>query len=142
MLLRFGCLLGYKGSGNLILFTNLPLALLYPTVIDQKLAIKPVAESLKPYLPPIYFISLGLVPKHDGGSRKIHHLFYPEGFSVNDLIANEKFILSYTSLAHIFANVVRVSRNCIVVKQNIKDAFRNIPVAPHAQCLLRFGRDS
>ena len=48
--------------------------------------------------PPFISSPLGLVPKHDGGFRKIHHLSYPSGDSVNDYVADEASSLSYTFL--------------------------------------------
>ena len=141
MLLHFGCLLGYIGPETLILSSKLPSALIDQSVIDEKLAqdlaIGRIVQITNPSLP---FISspLGPVPKHDGGFRKIHHLSYPRGHSVNDYIANEASPLSYTSLQRIFSRVLATGRHAVLIKRDVRDAFRNIPVAPHMQWLLGF----
>lgn len=141
MLLRFGCLLGYMGPEALILSSNLPSALIDQAVIDKKLAedlhTKRVEEIINPTLP---FISspLILVPKHDGGLRRIHHLSYPRGSSVNDYIADEASSLSYTSLQQIFEKVLTAGRHAVLIKRDVKDDLRKIPVAPHVQWLLEF----
>lgn len=78
--------------------------------------------------PFLRFISspLGLVPKHDGGFRKIHHLSYSNGNSVNDYITEEASSLSHTSLHEIFNKVILASRHAVLIKRDIKDAFRII----------------
>jgi hypothetical protein len=45
------------------------------------------------------FISspLGLVPKSDGGHRRIHHLSFPDNDSVNDNIPRLSATLKYTA---------------------------------------------
>lgn len=97
MLLRFGCLLGYTSPKILILSSNFLSALINPSVIDAKLVkdlnIGRVIKIIDPILP---FISssLGFVPKHDGGLRRIHYLLYPSGRLVNDYIADKASILS------------------------------------------------
>lgn len=141
ILLRFGCLLGYTGPNTFMLSSNLPSALIDPSVIDEKLSqdlsTRRVVEVVDPVSP---FITspLGLVPKHDGGLRKIHHLSYPKGTSVNDYIAAEASALSYTSLQRIFEKVLKAGRHSVLIKRDVKDAFQNIPVAPHMQWLLGF----
>lgn len=89
MILCFGAQLGYEGPKTFILSKNLASVLVDTKIIDRKLAddlrSRKVEEVSNPTLP---FISspLGLVPKHDGGWRKIHHLSHPVGRSVNDHI--------------------------------------------------------
>lgn len=34
--------------------------------------------------------------------------------------------------------VIQGGRSCIILKRDVKDAFRNVPVAPHQQWLLGF----
>lgn len=136
MFLRFSCLLGYTGLETLILSNNLPSALIDQLVIDNKLeenlASGRVIEIVNPVSP---FISspLGLVPKQNGGFQKIHHLSYPRGRLVNDYIADEISSLSYTLLQQIFDKVLAAGRHAILMTCDVKDAFRNIPVAPHMQ---------
>lgn len=96
MLLRFGCLLGYTGPEAWILSRNLPSALIDQPVIDKKLAEDLSTERVVGVNPNFPFISslLGLVSKHDGGFRRIHHLSYPRG----DLIPRCKESLPRSSL--------------------------------------------
>lgn len=115
MLLRFGCLVGYTGPDNaFILPNNLPSALLDPEIINGKLIhdlnAGRVIEINHPS-PPFISSPLGLVPKYDGGFRKIHHLPYPGGDSVNDYIAAEASSLSYSSLQDIFQKVIAGGRH-------------------------------
>lgn len=90
MIVRFGVELGYKGPTDaFILSKNLSSALVDTDIIDKKLcedlALKRIIEVKAP-TPPFIASPLGLVPKHDGGWRKIHHLSHPAGSSVNDYI--------------------------------------------------------
>ncbi len=89
MVLRFGVELGYKGPDNFILSDNLALAMEDPTIIKKKLQ----EDLASGRLTPVHQFScqficslLGLVPKHDGGWRKIHHLSHLNSKSVNDYI--------------------------------------------------------
>ena len=134
MILRFGAQLGYEGPNAFILSKNLASALADTEMIDKKLAedlrCRRVEEVTIPTMP---FISspLGLVPKHDGGWRKIHHLSHPVGCSVNDHIPDGAGEMRYTRFQDVLQMVIRAGRNCIILKRDVKDAFRNISVAPH-----------
>ena len=46
--------------------------------------------------------------------------------------------MSYSSLQSIFARIITAGRHAVLIKWDIKDAFRNIPIAPHIQWLLGF----
>ncbi len=90
MILRFGAQLGYEGPTDaFILSKNLASALVDTEIINKKLyedlANCQVEEVGNP-TPPFISSPLGLVPKHDGGWRKFHHLSHPVGRSVNDHI--------------------------------------------------------
>lgn len=100
MILRFGAELGYQGPPDaFILSRNLSSALEDPAIIDKKLtedlALGRVVEVDAP-TPPFICSPLGLVPKHEGGWRRIHHLSYPRGSSVNDYIPDGAGELRYT----------------------------------------------
>lgn len=126
MLLCFGCLLGYTGPEMLILSSNLPTALIDEAVIDKKVAKDLHSRRMMQIINPIrLFISspLGLVPKHDGDLRKIHHLSYPKRGLVNDHIADKVNSLSYTSLQQIFKKVLTARRYVVLMKQDLKEAF-------------------
>ena len=74
----------------------------------------------------------------DEGLHRIHHLSYPRGSSVNDFIPKEAANLKYATLANVLARIRRAGRGAVIIKKDIKDAFRNVPVAPHQQWLLGF----
>ena len=142
MILRFGAELGYQGPPDaFILSKNLSSALEDPAIIDKKLtedlALGRVVEVESP-TPPFICSPLGLVPKHDGGWRRIHHLFYPRGSLVNDYIPDGAGELRYTRFQEVLQLVIQAGRNCIILKRDVKDAFRNVPVAPQHQWLLGF----
>lgn len=139
-ILRFGTRIGYTGPEAHILSANLQSALLDTDTIQKKLSedlssrrvIRTSAE------PPFISSPLGLVPKHDGGYRRIHHLSHPRGASVNDFIDKKSAYLRYTTFQDVLAQVRHAGRHAVIMKKDIKDAFRNIPVAPHQQWLLGF----
>lgn len=143
ILLRFGYLIGYQRPvDSFINSKTLFFALLQPNVIDDNIAYNLALGRIKQldHTPTNHFISspLGLVPKHDGGFRKIHHLSHPHSSSVNNYISSEFAKLSYSFLQNIFAGVINAGQHAILIKRDIKNAFCNILIAPHVQWLLRF----
>lgn len=91
---------------------------------------------------PVVVSPLGLVPKHDGGWRRIHDLSYPPGRSVNESIPDSASAIQYISIDNIFDLIRTFGRRCYIIKRDIKDAFRNIPVAPADRPLLAFSWDN
>jgi hypothetical protein len=81
---------------------------------------------------------LGLVPKHDGGWRKIHHLSYPRTRSVNTNIPDDYSLILYLTVQDVLDIVRKARKGCFLVKRDISDAFRNILVAATSQWLLGF----
>ena len=79
---------------------------------------------------------LGLVPKHDGSLCRIHDLSYPRRSSVNAHIDPSYGALKYASIEHIIGDIVKAGRHCTILKMDIKDAFRNIPVAPQGSMAI------
>lgn len=141
MILCFGAQLGYEGPDVFILSQNLALALVDTGIIDKKLVENlknsPAEEVANP-IPPFISFPLGLVPKHDGGWRKIHHLSHPVGCSVNDHIPDGVREMRYTRFQDVLQMVIRAGNNCIILKRDVKDAFRSVPVTPYQQWLLGF----
>lgn len=84
---------------------------------------------------------LGLVPKHDGGWRRIHDLSYPHGDSVNDGIPQDWGALEYTTYDDAVDALLSTGSGAQFVKRDLKDAFRHIPVATSDQWLLGFHCD-
>ena len=84
---------------------------------------------------------LGLVPKHDGGWRRIHDLSFPHGHSVNDDIPQDWGALEYASYDDAVDALLSTGSGALFVKRDLKDAFRHIPVATSDQWLLGFECD-
>ncbi len=89
MVLRFGAELGYEGPDAFIFSDNLESAIEDPTISEKKLQedlasgrVTPVYQLSRPFICSL----LSLVPKHDRGWRRIHHLSHLRGESVNDYI--------------------------------------------------------
>lgn len=150
-IITYGALIGYSGPeqtspADRILSENLSSANNAPDLIQQQLQIDlslgrvvhaPTGLDGTPTFP---FISspLGLVPKSDGGFRRIHHLSYPAGHSVNDGINPDDATLIYTAIDGVFSAVRCAGCGAIIVKHNLKDAFRTIAVASTQYWLLGF----
>ena len=135
-ILRFGTRIGYTGPEAYILSANLQSALLDTDTIQKKLSDdlynrRVISTSAKA---PLIYSPLGLVPKHNDSYRRIHHLSHPRGAPVNDFIDKKSAYLRYTT----FQDVLTQVRHAVIMEKDIKDAFRNIPVAPHQQGLLGF----
>lgn len=139
-ILQFGTLIGYEGPDSLIISKNQESVYLAPEVIDAKLDDDLAVGRIVPTSQSFPFISspLGLVPKHDGGFRRIHNLSHPGKESVNDNICDDYSSLKYSIIDDVLQMVRIAGQHCFILKRDIKDAFRNIPVAPHIQWLLGF----
>jgi hypothetical protein len=139
-ILKYGVLLGYEGPEKLSLSQNLLSARLNPQTITGQLQSDLILSRVIHTTPDPPFISspLGLVPKSNGGFRRIHHLSFPNNGSVNFFIPENYSTLLYTTLHDIYEKIRKAGRNCIILKKDIKDAFRNIPVATTSQWLLGF----
>ena len=86
----------------------------------------------------VHISPLGVIPKKNkpGKWRLIVDLSSPQGASVNDGIDSEVSSLSYASLDHLAALVVSEGRGAFLVKADIKEAYRMVPVHPEDQHLL------
>ena len=86
-------------------------------------------------LPSIFYCSpLGLVPKkRDGeqtGWRMIFDLSCPQGHSVNDGIPKEFSALDYESFQHALHLVAQAGPNSLLLKKDLKTAFRCVGISP------------
>ena len=79
------------------------------------------------------FISslLGLVLKHNEGFRRIHYLSHPTKHSMNNYIKKEYGTLTYITLADITEMIVRAGRGFLIIKKDVKKAFRIVLIAFH-----------
>lgn len=92
-------------------------------------------------LPTKHFSSpLGLVPKHDGGWRRIHDLSYPAGASVNEGIPKDWGALEYAVIDKAITAILTYAGlgAAILLKEDLADAFRHIAVAISDRWLLGF----
>ena len=88
---------------------------------------------------PLFISSpLGLVQKHDGGWRRIHDLSYPHGRSVNNGIPQEHEALEHVTFDDGIAAQLTQGPEAILVRRDLSDAFRHVPVATSDFWLLGF----
>ncbi|XP_055345768.1 uncharacterized protein LOC129593467 [Paramacrobiotus metropolitanus] len=82
--------------------------------------------------------SLGVREKRTGGHRIILDLSRPVGDSVNDGISKEDYSLTYCSIDDAIRIIISLGPGCLLCKQDIKHAFRLVPVRPEDYHLLGF----
>ena len=113
-----------------------------PDVVDLKIEKELLAGRLSgpfemPPLSPFRVSPLGVIPKKTPGElRRIHHLSYPKGSSVNDGISPEFSSVHYATIADAIRHIRAVGTGCFLSKTDIKNAFRIIPVHPTDYNLL------
>lgn len=115
-------------NSSIIKFTTITTQLLY-----SDLSLSRVSKAVLTH--PFILSPLGLVPKTDQGWQRIHHLSFPPGDSVNDWIPQHFATLEYTSRQELLRLVLRAGPNATLIKKDLKDAFRVVPIAP-LQCWL------
>ena len=141
-ILRKGAKIGHRGDIPLHRNENHHSALDAPDILTADLQEQLQHDRLtlvNPHEEPRYVCSpLGLVPKHDGGWRRIHDLFFPRHASVNDGIDQAWGALEYTTFDDAVDALLQQGRGAQFVKRDLKEAFRHIPVATSDQWLLGF----
>ena len=89
---------------------------------------------LPPYFWPknVHSSPIGIIPKKGkpGKWRLIVDLSSPESFSVNDGISRSLSSLTYCSVDHLSALVLNNGRGALLVKADVKEAYRMIKVHP------------
>lgn len=132
-IILYGAKIGYIGPDQLILSQNLSSANNAPDIIAKDLERQVLMDRVTKltFLPFKFICSpLGLVPKsHSKGWRRIHHLSYPEGRSVNDFIPEEWGTLEYPTVDNAISRIRRLGPGCVLSKRDLTDAYRHIPVA-------------
>jgi hypothetical protein len=145
-IIQYGARIGYCGPRQSIISPNLTSATAAPSTLSNDIARElshrrimqvPAPDTTAPDAP---FICspLGLVPKGSGGWRRIHHLSYPRGSSVNDHIPAEWAALEYATVDQAIALVATQGPGAMLVKRDLQDAFRHILIAPQDLWLLGF----
>jgi hypothetical protein len=140
-IIRHGAKVGYTGPRQRIVAKNLASAADAPDILSTDLHKQLAKGQLGQTADlPENFISspLGLVPKSDGNFRRIHHLSHPAGNSVNDHIPRDWGTLTYTKFDDALHAVAQAGRNSTLVKRDLADAFRHIPVSHEDWWLLGF----
>lgn len=91
-------------------------------------------------VPTAHYISspLGLVPKHDGEWRRVHDLSYPKNSRVNDHIPHTFGALEYVTFDDAVDALLAAGHRALMVKRDLAEAFRHIPVALSDRWLLGF----
>ena len=88
-------------------------------------------------VPFVHVSPIGLVPKPNSNTfRMIVDLSAPRGFSVNDGIREEICSLHYASVDQAVSLILRLGQCTMLVKLDLKDAYRIVPVHPHDHPLL------
>lgn len=143
-IIKFGAKLGYTGPRQRIISKNLPTANDAPGLLSKDLQtqieLNRVTQVNHDDLPEFLISSpLGLAPKSTPGKwRRIHHLSHPRGKSVNCHIAEDHGALEYTNVDEAIEAVLVVGQGATLVKRDLADAFRHIPVAESDWWLLYF----
>ena len=122
---------------------NHPSSRANPAVVDERIASELVAGRLlgpisQERLPLVHTSPLGLVPKsHQTNQwRLIHDLSSPKDYSVNDGIPQELCSLRYASVDQAVSIIQNLGRDTQLIKLDIKDAYRIVPVHPSDYHLL------
>jgi hypothetical protein len=147
-IIKYGARIGYCGPRQSIVSSNLTSATADPSTLSLDIARElshhrimqvPAPDSTAPDTVTAFICSpLGLVPKGSGGWRRIHHLSYPRGSSVNDHIPAEWAALEYSTVDQAIALVAAQGPGATLIKRDLQDAFRHIPIAPQDVWLLGF----
>lgn len=128
--------LHYEGPHFSFQASNLKSALQNPAAVTAKLSKELEAQRIAgPFysLPfPMFQISpLGLVRKKtEGEFRLIHHLSFPNGFSLNDGIPLDYTSVSDATVAAAIRVMKSVGQGCFLAKTDIKNVFQIIPIRP------------
>ena len=86
----------------------------------------------------VHLSPIGAIPKkhRPGKWRLIVDLSSPSNASVNDGISSEWSSLRYPTIDHLSSLILQEGMGAFLVKADLKEAYRMIPVHPHGQLLL------
>ena len=138
--MRFEAQIDYLRFNVLIIFKNLSSTNETSRTIIIKIQKNIKMQRIEKIIFIHFFISspLGLMPKSNEKWQRIHHLSHPKGSSVNDEISLKIKKLKYVKFQKILNFILIVEFDCLIMKKNIKNVFRNISMISHNQWLLRF----
>jgi hypothetical protein len=138
--IKHGAKLGYSGPRVSADAPNLKSATQHPAAVSADLEKELKAGRLAgpfdaPPSDPFRVAPLGTVPKKGSDEhRRIHHLSYPRGSSVNDWI--DDIELTYASFDDAIALIRSLGPNALLAKVDVKAAFRCVAVHPTDRWLL------
>ena len=132
--ISIGFRVGFDGSGLHSAKNNLQSAVEHPTVIDNYLHELSLGRISGPYspliCPDVHINRFGVIPKNHQQDKwqLITDLSHPSGSSVNDGIPSQLCTLTYVTIDDAILNILKSGRNTMLVKIDIKSAFRLLPV--------------
>jgi hypothetical protein len=138
--IQYGAKVGYHGPLTSADAPNLKSALEHPAAVSADLAKEAKAGRMAGPLPqppatPFRVSPIGTVPKKGSEEhRRIHHLSYPHGSSVNDYI--DDIELTYASFDDAVALIRSIGPRARLAKIDVKAAFRCVAVHPSDRWLL------
>ena len=142
----YGAKIGYEGTDVRIRRANHHSAYSNANVVTEALLMEVEQGRIRVLdaLPDdrYYCSPIGVVPKKtDGiqtGWRVIFDLSCPTGHSVNDSIPQEYGRITYEPLQRAIEMVAKAGQGAIMIKRDLKSAFRHIPVSPEDHWCLIF----
>jgi hypothetical protein len=144
-IITYGAKIGHMGPRIPSRTHNHSSALQDPSAIQKDIDSDLQMERLHllPTLKSNHFCSpLGLVPKINNGTqtgwRRIFDLSYPAGTSVNDGINPIFGELHYETFDAALREIAKLGRGTLMLKRDLKSAFRHIPVCTEDYCFLIF----
>ena len=122
---------------------NHPSSTQCPDAVSQYITSECAAEQMVGPLPTLvsghmHFSPIGLVPKGRDSGRwcMIVDLSYPSSWSVNDGISRDPCSLRYASMDDALGFVNRLGRGSLLIKVDLKNAYRMVPVHSQNRHLL------
>ena len=139
------CDIGFLGDWNICqLCSNLSSAVLHPEAIVSDINLQLSCGRISgpfdmPPLPNFRSSPLGIATrKHCNKLRRIHHLSWPHGSSVNDGIPDSEASITYDMFQTAVSDLISSGRDSLMIKLDLEQAFRHIPVHPFDWPLLGF----
>ena len=115
---------------------NHPSANEHPIVIAEGLKKEVEKGWLTGPLTPADYPFVQILKKHSDKWRLILDLSQPVGSSVNDGIQKSLCSLTYMKVSNVVQHIIHRGPSCLLAKNDIDSAFRNVPVHPHNHHLL------
>jgi hypothetical protein len=142
-MLRYGANIGYCGPIFSQSTPNSKSVTLYPKVVSDYISNEvALGHSRGPFpSPPLSdFVTsaLGVVQKKSGGYRLIMDLSRPISRSVNDFIDRDCYSIQYCRFDDAVRLLIQAGPGALMAKQDVKAAFRLIPVREEDHHLLGF----